>query len=343
MLRDSRRSRSTRRAKGPNEFQHAQTVCMADGRPAVLSFDDFVIQVDRIVFGSLFSLFGLHPMTGNVFKCWLCPNRTGSPHPYLQYTCIICMIARRTFRSEQLRKARARRMNPCVLDTHGATPKTPWAPQLAARMRQIPGCVDVNTDMQINAPQVMVDIDRDRARALGVTPEQIQDALYSAYGTREVSAIYALADQYSVIMEVEPQYQPEPLDPADCGDSGDLYRTGRTVRELHSRHHDSLRPALGGVRHASACPLPLAGEFFTASQGAVLALIRSTPRLTSWVRARYFASSGSPEGRGSQVVRQRSAKPLLVGSIPTRASNFLFAIRRESRLADIPARCGYLS
>ena len=126
-----------------------------------------------------------------------------------------------------------------------------WAPQLAARMRQIPGFVDVNTDMQINAPRVMVDIDRDRAQALGVTPEQIQDALYSAYGTREVSVVYALADQYSVIMEVEPQYQPEPLDPADCGDPGDLYRTGRTVREPHSRHHDSLRPALGGVRHAA--------------------------------------------------------------------------------------------
>jgi HAE1 family hydrophobic/amphiphilic exporter-1 len=85
-----------------------------------------------------------------------------------------------------------------------------WAPQLAAKMRQLPGFVDINTDMQINAPQVMVDMDRDRAQALGVTPEQIQDALYSAYGTREVSVIYAPADQYSVIMEVEPQYQRTP-------------------------------------------------------------------------------------------------------------------------------------
>jgi HAE1 family hydrophobic/amphiphilic exporter-1 len=85
-----------------------------------------------------------------------------------------------------------------------------WAPQLAARMEQLPGFVDVNTDMQVSAPQVMVDIDRDRAQALGVTPEQIQDALYSAYGTREVSVIYAPADQYSVIMEVEPQYQRTP-------------------------------------------------------------------------------------------------------------------------------------
>jgi HAE1 family hydrophobic/amphiphilic exporter-1 len=85
-----------------------------------------------------------------------------------------------------------------------------WAPRLAARMQQLPGFVDVNTDMQISAPQVMVDIDRDRAQALGVTPQQIQDGLYSAYGTREVSVIYAPADQYSVIMEVEPQYQRTP-------------------------------------------------------------------------------------------------------------------------------------
>jgi HAE1 family hydrophobic/amphiphilic exporter-1 len=85
-----------------------------------------------------------------------------------------------------------------------------WAPQLAARMGKLPGFVDVNTDMQISAPQVMVDIDRDRAQALGVTPEQVQDALYSAYGTREVSVIYAPANQYSVIMEVEPQYQRTP-------------------------------------------------------------------------------------------------------------------------------------
>jgi HAE1 family hydrophobic/amphiphilic exporter-1 len=85
-----------------------------------------------------------------------------------------------------------------------------WAPRLAARMEQLPGFVDVNTDMQVSAPQVMVNIDRDRAQALGVTPEQIQDALYSAYGTREVSVIYAPANQYSVIMEVEPQYQRTP-------------------------------------------------------------------------------------------------------------------------------------
>ena len=85
-----------------------------------------------------------------------------------------------------------------------------WAPRLTDRMRGFPGFVDVTNDMQIAAPQVMVDIDRDRSLALGVTPQQVQDGLYSAYGNRQVSVIYAPADQYSVILEVQKQYQATP-------------------------------------------------------------------------------------------------------------------------------------
>ena len=85
-----------------------------------------------------------------------------------------------------------------------------WAPKLMASMRQIPGFVDVQSDMQIASPQLMVDIDRDRAVALGVTPQQVQDALFSGFSQREVSVIYAPADQYSVILELLPQYQRTP-------------------------------------------------------------------------------------------------------------------------------------
>jgi HAE1 family hydrophobic/amphiphilic exporter-1 len=85
-----------------------------------------------------------------------------------------------------------------------------WAPQLAARMRQLPGFVDVTSDMQISSPQLMVDIDRDRALSLGITPQQVQDALFSAFSQREVSVIYAPANQYSVILELLPQYQKSP-------------------------------------------------------------------------------------------------------------------------------------
>ena len=68
--------------------------------------------------------------------------------------------------------------------------------------------MDVNdNDLQVASPQVMVDIDRDRAEALGVSAQDVQQVLFSAYGQRQVSVIYAPADQYSVVMEVEKQYQ----------------------------------------------------------------------------------------------------------------------------------------
>jgi len=85
-----------------------------------------------------------------------------------------------------------------------------WAPRLMAKMSQLPGFVDVNTDMQISSPQLMVDIDRDRALALGVSAEQVQNAMFSAFGQRQVSVIYAPANQYLVILEADPKYQRTP-------------------------------------------------------------------------------------------------------------------------------------
>jgi HAE1 family hydrophobic/amphiphilic exporter-1 len=78
------------------------------------------------------------------------------------------------------------------------------------RMRDIPGLSDVNSDLLISSPQVVLDIDRDRASALGIKADQIEDALYSAYGSRQVSDIYAATNDYWVIMEMLPQYQTDP-------------------------------------------------------------------------------------------------------------------------------------
>ena len=69
----------------------------------------------------------------------------------------------------------------------------------------------MTTDLQIASPQVNVEIDRDKAAVLGVTPEQIENALYDAYGERQSSTIYGDVAEYWVVFEVEPQYQ---LDPA---------------------------------------------------------------------------------------------------------------------------------
>jgi HAE1 family hydrophobic/amphiphilic exporter-1 len=85
-----------------------------------------------------------------------------------------------------------------------------WAPILMNQMATLPGFQDVTSDLLIANPQVMVDIDRDKASALGVTPEQIETALYNAYGQRQVSTIYTDVNEYWVVMEVEPQYQHDP-------------------------------------------------------------------------------------------------------------------------------------
>jgi HAE1 family hydrophobic/amphiphilic exporter-1 len=85
-----------------------------------------------------------------------------------------------------------------------------WAPIVQTRMSELEGFQDVTTDLLINSPQVTVTIDRDKARALGVNTDQIENALYSAYGQRQVSTIYAPVNQYWVIMELLPQFQRDP-------------------------------------------------------------------------------------------------------------------------------------
>ena len=81
------------------------------------------------------------------------------------------------------------------------------AQTLESRARDLPGLRDVTSDLQISNPQISVDIDRDRATSLGVSAEAIQDALYNAYGARQVSTIYTADNQYWVVMELLPEYQ----------------------------------------------------------------------------------------------------------------------------------------
>jgi hydrophobic/amphiphilic exporter-1 (mainly G- bacteria), HAE1 family len=81
------------------------------------------------------------------------------------------------------------------------------AKRMEARMRNIPQIQDVTSDLQIANPQVVVDIDRDRAASLGVNATQIESALYDAYGSRQVSTIYTPNNQYMVVMELLPQFQ----------------------------------------------------------------------------------------------------------------------------------------
>jgi hydrophobic/amphiphilic exporter-1 (mainly G- bacteria), HAE1 family len=79
-----------------------------------------------------------------------------------------------------------------------------------AKLRELPELQDVTSDLQISNPQIKVSINRDKVAALGLTMLQVEDALSYAYGSRQVSTILAPADQYQVIMELDPRWQGDP-------------------------------------------------------------------------------------------------------------------------------------
>jgi HAE1 family hydrophobic/amphiphilic exporter-1 len=85
-----------------------------------------------------------------------------------------------------------------------------WIPTIEAKLRALPELIDLTSDLQIARPQVNIEIDREKASALGVSPQQIEAALGNAYGSRQVSNIYTSTNQYWVILELEPRYQTDP-------------------------------------------------------------------------------------------------------------------------------------
>ncbi len=81
---------------------------------------------------------------------------------------------------------------------------------LAAKVEELPGVEDVTTDIAVTTPQVNVDIDRDKAAAMNVNANTIENALYDAYGPRWISTIYGSVNEYKVLLELEPKYQRDP-------------------------------------------------------------------------------------------------------------------------------------
>ena len=82
-----------------------------------------------------------------------------------------------------------------------------WAQRMEQRLLALPQLQDVNTDLQIDAPVVQVVVDRDRASSMGVSVDQVRQALFSAFGARQISTLYGQANAYPVIIEALPEDQ----------------------------------------------------------------------------------------------------------------------------------------
>ena len=125
-----------------------------------------------------------------------------------------------------------------------------WSPQLLQKLRTLKELRDVNTDQQDRGLDAYVVIDRDTASRLGVAPQDIDNALYDAFGQRQVSTIYEPLNQYHVVMEVDPQYQ---LSPAALDSVYIRSSTGSMVRLSSIAHFGPANTALA-VNHQGQFP-----------------------------------------------------------------------------------------
>ncbi|MFI5233700.1 MAG: efflux RND transporter permease subunit, partial [Gemmatimonadales bacterium] len=121
---------------------------------------------------------------------------------------------------------------------------------MAARMRTINGIVDVTSDLQIANPQASIELDRDAAARFQLTPEQIETALYNAYGSRQVSTIYTPQNEYWVILELLPQFQ------SDLSALSMLYIRSKTGQLVPLSSVTRVTPTVGPmlVNHTGQLP-----------------------------------------------------------------------------------------
>ncbi len=85
-----------------------------------------------------------------------------------------------------------------------------WAPIIEREMKKMSELDDVASDQQIASPHLAIEIDRDAASRMGISPSLIDETLYDAFGSRQVTTIYTSTSQYKVVLEVQPEYQEEP-------------------------------------------------------------------------------------------------------------------------------------
>ncbi|MBK7047767.1 MAG: efflux RND transporter permease subunit [bacterium] len=138
------------------------------------------------------------------------------------------------------------------------------APKLEARLRQEPKLRDINSDLRVSNPEINVVIDRDRAASLGVTPQVIEETLYSAFGTRQVTTILAPDNQYNVLLELLPEAQRDPSALEKLyvrASGGQLVPLGAVAR---------LEPGVGPLSVNHAGQLPAVTLSFNLGEGVAL-------------------------------------------------------------------------
>src|SRR5437667_8329511 len=181
-----------------------------------------------------------------------------------------------------------------------------WAPRLLQKMRTLPSLRDVNTDQQNRGLEAMVAIDRDTAARLGVSPQDIDNTLYDAFGQRQVSTMYRQLNQYHVVMEVEPRF----------------YQSPDALNSVYVRSSNGVQVPLSAFSHFQPSNTALAvnhqGQFpavtlsFNLAPGVSLG--QATRDIQNAERAIGFPGTIHPSFQGTAAAFQESLanEPLLI-------------------------------
>ena len=169
-----------------------------------------------------------------------------------------------------------------------------WAPRLVNVLRTRPELRDVSSDQQDQGLRVMLDIDRSTASRFGITPQNIDDALYDAFGQRQVSTIFTELNQYRVVLAVKPEFQQGP------GGLGDIYLRGTGTGT-------SAAPVTAG----GAIPLSAITRATETTGPLVINRQGQFPAVT----ASFNLAPGVSLGRAVQVVEDASRQLGMPGSI----------------------------
>ena len=179
-----------------------------------------------------------------------------------------------------------------------------WAGKVMARLQQSHRLTDIASDRQAQGLKADLNIDRDQALRLGITPEAIDDTLYDAFGQRQISTVYSQVNQYHVILEVAPQFQQDPS----------------ILSTLYVKSSTGSLVPLGAFSKVSIVPAPLA----VTHQGQF-------PAVTLSFNLAHGASLDAAVKEIQQTERKLHMPNTVVGSFSGDAAEF------QSSLASEPA------
>ncbi|MCZ8105663.1 MAG: efflux RND transporter permease subunit [Burkholderiales bacterium] len=138
------------------------------------------------------------------------------------------------------------------------------APDMRRRMQQLEQLRDVNIDLQLANPQVVIELDRERAANLGVTSDALRQTLYNAFGSRQISTIYTPSNDYQVIMEADREFQTDPARLAQ------LFVRGNNGQNIPLESVASIKRAIGPLSVSRQSQQPAVTISFNLAPGVAL-------------------------------------------------------------------------